>query len=82
MKTPNKGDLNGGKAVEFASIAPTEPMRSKSIQLCSKHILSQLDYIAEIESCSIDQGLKYALIERVVDEMKHSCDSILKCIDA
>lgn len=52
-----------------------------SIDLCAKNIISQMDYIVELANTNIDKNLKYSLVEEVIESMKKSCDSILKCLD-
>lgn len=52
-----------------------------SINLCARNIVNQMDYIVELANCNIDKDLKYSLVEEVIESMKKSCDSILKCLD-
>ena len=52
-----------------------------SINLCSRNILNQLNYVVELANCNVDKDLKYSMVEEIIESMKKSCDSILKCLD-
>ena len=78
--TENIGKLRRAP-IELDPIFTSEPKLPHSIYLCAKRIIADLDHIAEIDISNIDPNLKYELIQSVVDELKNSCDSILKCLD-
>lgn len=69
------------ETIELEPIFTSDPKLPYSIYLCAKRIISKLNHIAEIDTSNIDLNLKYELVQSVVDEMKNSCDSILKCLD-
>ena len=62
------------------SIPDTKANEILSINLCAKNIINQMDYIVELGNTDIDKDLKYSLVAEVVESMKKSCDSILKCL--
>ena len=82
MKNINNTEISTNKMKEKSIISFSwTPECSKSIQMCGKHVIGLLDYIAELDQSNINPDLKYELVENVVAELKTSCDAILKCLE-
>lgn len=81
MKTTTTGGSSATPNFPEAAISIVDANKITSINLCARNIINQMDYIVELANTNIDKNLKYSLVEEVVESMKKSCDSILKCLD-
>ena len=81
MKTTTTGGSSATPNFPEMPIGIADVNKITSISLCTKNIINQMDYIVELANTNIDKNLKYSLVKDVIESMKKSCDSILKCLD-
>ena len=81
MKTTTTGGSSATPNFPEAAISVADANKITSINLCARNIINQMDYVTELANTDIDKDLKFSLITEVVESMKKSCDSILKCLD-